>query len=334
MLERTLAKSSLLSFPLGQTVVVRHEKERRAPGFIADRVVPAAGPCAVVCKEDGSRVLLGGGGAAAGWLHRVPAHAAEEFMTVPLAEAVYVGEDVVHSRNVFVVGEKEVQDEYVRRCEWVPPMSVFPSLCATDQSLLSLALSMKLWAVTTAFCARCGGAMKSLDHGMTRDCTTCKHRIYPTVMPAMIVAVLDGKGNVILSLRHRHRTCPKGRPMRTVLSGFVAQGESMEETVVREVMEETGATVTSLRYVGSQPWPAPFELMTCYYAVADNSPVITAQEDELISVHWVSKEDVRLALAGENPEFSVVHGFSAANVLLSKWANGEVDDWGRPATPS
>ncbi|KPA75862.1 mutt/nudix family protein-like protein [Leptomonas pyrrhocoris] len=327
-MEKVLARSSLLSFPLGHTLVRLHEKERHAAAFFARCVAPAAKPCAAVCKEDGSGVLVNG--AVANWLHPIPLHGGSSFLTVPLSQTVYVGEDTTQPRNVFVVGSQEVESDYAEHRDWVAPMSVFPALSAAEQSLLSLALSLKQWAALTPFCARCGSSMHSTDYGLTRACTGCKNRIYPPVVPAMIVAVLDGKGSVIMSQRLRPHKDARGKPMRTVLSGFVAQGESMEETVVREVLEETGARVTSLRYVGSQPWPTPYELMTCYYAVAEDSPNITADADELTSVHWVPKAEVRQALAGQHPDYAVVPDFTAAHVLLSKWANGEVDDRGQP----
>jgi NADH pyrophosphatase NudC (nudix superfamily) len=328
-MQTVLSKSSLLSFPLADIAVNRYEKERRDDGFIAHHVCAAAKPCAVVCNEDGSKVLLNGN--ATSWLHSVPEHGTEPFLKIPLTDAVFVGEDATQPRNVFVVGAQEVEPDYAAHRDWAAPMSVFPALSAAEQSLLSLALSMKQWAALTGFCARCGAAMRSSDYGLTRECTGCKHRIYPPVVPAMIVAVLDGKGNVIMSQRHHHNLDTRGRPMRTVLSGFVAQGESMEETVVREVKEETGASVTSLRYVGSQPWPFPFQLMTCYYAVAEDSPDLVPEARELLSVQWVPKEEVRQALAGQHPDFAVVPDFTAANVLLQKWVNGEVDDRGQPS---
>ena len=171
--------------------------------------------------------------------------------------------------------------------------------------------------------------MRSSDYGLTRECTGCKHRIYPPVVPAMIVAVLDGKGNVIMSQRHHHNLDTRGRPMRTVLSGFVAQGESMEETVVREVKEETGASVTSLRYVGSQPWPFPFQLMTCYYAVAEDSPDLVPEKEELVQVRWVPKSEVALMLAGKHEEFVTSPPNTATFPLLEGWVSGRVDDRGQ-----
>ncbi|KPA75874.1 mutt/nudix family protein-like protein [Leptomonas pyrrhocoris] len=323
-----LAKSSLLSFPLADVAVNRYEKERREDGFIQRRVCAGANPCVVVCKEDGSKVLLNGGPTS--WLHAVTEPSSESFLKIALTDAVYVGEDTTQPRNVFVVGSQEVESDYAEHRDWVAPMSVFPALSAAEQSLLSLALSLKQWAALTPFCARCGSSMHSTDYGLTRACTGCKNRIYPPVVPAMIVAVLDGKGSVIMSQRLRPHKDARGKPMRTVLSGFVAQGESMEETVVREVLEETGARVTSLRYVGSQPWPTPYELMTCYYAVAEDSPNLVAEREELVQVRWMAKREVALMLAGKHPEFVTSAPTTATFPLLEAWVTGRVDDDGQP----
>ena len=328
-MEKVLSKSSLLSFPLADVAVRRYEKERGEAGFIARHVSADANPCVVVCQEDGSKVLLNGGPTC--WLHPVSEPSNEPFLKIALTNAAFVGEDTTRPRNVFVVGAQEVEPDYAAHREWASPMSVLASLNPTEQSLLGLALSMQQWSTLNAFCTRCGAAMHSTDFGLTRDCTSCKHRIHPSVVPAIIVAVLDGKGNVIMSERRQRGTsAPSNKPRLTILAGFVAQGESMEETVVREVMEETGARVTSLRYVGSQPWPTPYELMTCYYAVAEDSPNIAPEAKELSSVEWVSKEEVRRGLANEDPNYGVVPDFTAAHVLLAKWVNGEVDDRGAP----
>lgn len=330
-MKKVLAGSSLITFPLSEGGVRRYEKERQHPGFLAPRVTPSAHPCVIVCRGDGKELLTSG---TAAWLHPLPLHASEPFLTVPLSQAVYVGEDAMKSRNVFVVGPEEVHASYIEQRAWTSVRALLSTLAATDQALLGLAVSMKQWALTTSFCSYCGASMQSMDYGMTRECSVCRKKVYPTVSPAMIVAVLDGKGSVIMSRRHGHNFTAKGKPIQTVLSGFVAQGESMEETVVREVLEETGANVTTLRYVGSQPWPAPYELMTCYYAVAEDSPHITAHDGELLSVHWVPKEEVRKALAGEHPDFEAPPGYTASHLLLDGWVKGLVDDHGRPSPAS
>ncbi|KAL7699009.1 mutt/nudix family protein-like protein [Lotmaria passim] len=330
-MEKVLSKSSLLSFPLADVAVRRYEKERGEAGFIARRAVPAAKPCAVVCKDNGSGILLNGGPTC--WLHPILLHGGSSFLRVPITNAAFVGEDTTRPRNVFVVGAQEVEPDYAAHREWASPMSVLASLNPTEQSLLGLALSMQQWSTLNAFCTRCGAAMHSTDFGLTRDCTSCKHRIYPSVVPAMIVAVLDGKGNVIMSERRQRGTsAPSNKPRLTILAGFVAQGESMEETVVREVMEETGARVTSLRYVGSQPWPKPYELMTCYYAVAEDSPNLKAEEDELMQVRWVSKKDVALMLAGKHREFVTSPPNTATFPLLEAWVSGRIDNRGQPTS--
>jgi NAD+ diphosphatase len=99
--------------------------------------------------------------------------------------------------------------------------------------------------------------------------------------------------------------------------------------VVREVKEETGASVTSLRYVGSQPWPFPFQLMTCYYAVAEDSPHLVPEKEELVQVRWVPKSEVALMLAGKHEEFVTSPPNTATFPLLEGWVSGRVDDRGQ-----
>ena len=111
------------------------------------------------------------------------------------------------------------------------------------------------WHATHRFCGRCGGKTEPVSGELAMRCTRCGMMHYPRLSPAAIVLVERGD-QILLA---RSPGFPKG--MYSVLAGFVEPGESIEETVVREVKEEAGIEVTNVAYFGSQPWPFPNSLM-------------------------------------------------------------------------
>lgn len=135
------------------------------------------------------------------------------------------------------------------------------------------------WSRTHAYCGRCGG--KTDDHEVDRakECAACELVFYPRLSPSMIVLVRRGE-EVLLA---RNQRFPEG--MFSTLAGFVEPGESVEQTVRREVMEEVGLTVENIRYLGSQSWPFPNSLMLGFHC--DHlSGEIAVQEDELAEARW------------------------------------------------
>lgn len=150
---------------------------------------------------------------------------------------------------------------------------------------LSQAIQLLRWQADTRFCSRCGNATthaKQSERAMV--CPACKLHQYPRVQPCVITAITrpnpsTGEMQILLAHHHRHgqQTLP---PMYGLIAGFVEVGESLEHAVVREVTEEVNISLSDIRYVSSQPWPFPSNLMLGFRATyADGDLVI--QEDEL-----------------------------------------------------
>ena len=116
------------------------------------------------------------------------------------------------------------------------------------------------WNATHRFCGRCGGVTEAVSGELAKKCTRCGLLHYPRLSPAIIVLVRDGS-RILLA---RSPGFPEG--MYSVLAGFVEPGESIEETIRREVQEEVGIDVANPRYFGSQPWPFPNSLMIGFTA--------------------------------------------------------------------
>ncbi|HKH12018.1 MAG TPA: NAD(+) diphosphatase [Rubrobacter sp.] len=153
---------------------------------------------------------------------------------------------------------------------------------AVDEEFFAVAGRAKQvvgWHATHRFCGRCGGVTEPASGEMAMRCTRCGMMHYPRVSPAVIVRVRR-EDEILLA---RSPGFPKG--MRSVLAGFVEPGESIEETIHREVREEVGLEVGNLGYFGSQPWPFPNSLMigfTADYAGGEIRP----DPDEIEDAAW------------------------------------------------
>jgi NAD+ diphosphatase len=193
-------------------------------------------------------------------------------------------------------------------------------------AVVGLGKSMTHWHSTSRYCTQCGAKTAVSEGGMSRSCTgTCKGKEYPRINPCAIMLVLDGEGRCLLGKG-------KGRPFYTTLAGFMSPGESVEETVVREVFEESHVGVSNVYYHSSQPWPFPYQLMLGFHAYADpQRRTIVADPHEMDDVLWVSKDEVRAALQGLHPSVTVPPPISIAHQLIKAWAvDGAVDDFGVP----
>jgi NAD+ diphosphatase len=141
------------------------------------------------------------------------------------------------------------------------------------------------WHATHRFCGRCGGTTEPIPGELAMRCTRCGMLHYPRLSPAAIVRV-EREDRILLA---RSPGFPEG--LYSVLAGFVEPGESIEETVVREIREEVGIGVDNVTYFGSQPWPFPNSLMigfTADYADGELSP----DPGEIEDAGWYTADDL------------------------------------------
>ncbi|QIK80556.1 NAD(+) diphosphatase [Lysobacter sp. HDW10] len=174
------------------------------------------------------------------------------------------------------------------------------------------------WHRSHIYCPKCGGELKFSRAGWQADCLRCAATQYPRTDPAVIMAVSDGE-HILLG---RHPSWPPHR--YSTLAGFVEPGESLELTVRREVMEETGVHVVRTRYLASQPWPFPGSLMLGFVAHAEHStPRVDGQELE--DARWFSRAEIQAALAngGDLDTLKLSPPLSISRWLIEQWAKGE-----------
>jgi NAD+ diphosphatase len=143
------------------------------------------------------------------------------------------------------------------------------------------ALHLLHWSQNTRFCGQCGTKMKNKDGLQAKVCPGCGNLTFPRISPAVIVLVERG-GQCLLACSPRFKD-----GFYSTLAGFAEPGETLEETVAREVREETGIEVRDIRYFGSQPWPFPDSLMvgfTAQYAQGE----IRVDGREILDAQWFS----------------------------------------------
>ena len=194
--------------------------------------------------------------------------------------------------------------------------SILGTMSAEDAAVWGTARSLIEWHNRNGFCSNCGAATSFFRAGWGRTCRACGAEHYPRVDPVVIM-LADFEGKVLLA---RQRQYPAGR--FSALAGFVEPGESIEEAVARELMEEAALPVANIRYLASQPWPFPGSLMIACIADAATDE-ITLDETELESAMWVDRSEVRQALAGSpSAPFAAPPPFAIAHTLLLHWLDG------------
>lgn len=147
------------------------------------------------------------------------------------------------------------------------------------------AFHLQNWVGNNRFCGRCGNRTTVLPHELAVKCSHCGHIAYPRISPAIIVAVTKGD-KILLARSNRF---PPGR--YSVIAGFLEPGETLEECVKREVMEEVGLEVDTIQYVGNQPWPFPDSQMIGFTARHVRGD-IAIDNVEIVAADWFSADNL------------------------------------------
>jgi NAD+ diphosphatase len=174
------------------------------------------------------------------------------------------------------------------------------------------------WRRRHGFCAACGQPSVQADAGWKRICPSCKAEHFPRTDPVTIMLPAFGEE----CLLGRQAAWPKGR--FSTLAGFLEPGESIEAGCAREVMEEAGLEVVSVRYHSSQPWPFPTNLMIGLIAEVSSRDA-RPDQTELEEVRWFKKDELRALLSGDTSGWGDIEGFGVpppfaiAHQLMKAW---------------
>lgn len=145
------------------------------------------------------------------------------------------------------------------------------------------------WYRANRFCGRCGNPMVPDHKERMVRCEGCGNLVYPKICPGVIVAITCG--NKLLLTKYAHRP---GTVNYALVAGFTEIGETLEETVQREVMEEVGLKVKNIQYYKSQPWSFSSTLLCGFFCEVDGSTDITLDTEELAVAQWFEREDIPL----------------------------------------
>lgn len=159
------------------------------------------------------------------------------------------------------------------------------------------------WYRDNRFCGRCGGKMEPGTEERSLVCTHCHSVLYPRINPCIIVAVHDG--DRLLMTRYANRPVT----WFVLIAGFIEVGETAEDTVRREVLEETGVRVKNIRYFGSQPWGIPGNLTLGFTAELDGSDEILLDTNELSEGCWFPREEVPVPKDEVSITSAMIHAF-------------------------
>ncbi len=188
-----------------------------------------------------------------------------------------------------------------------------PVVGRDDGGIMAYARGLAYWHARHRFCGVCGAPTTSQSAGHARVCSRagCAATHFPRTDPAVIVLVHDGGERAILGRSGRFL-----EGMHSVLAGFLEPGESLEDTVAREIYEEVGVRLTDIRYHSSQPWPFPASLMVGFTARATTFD-LTVDPNELEHAAWYTRDELRAS--PEDTTFRLPRRDSIARRLVDDW---------------
>lgn len=167
--------------------------------------------------------------------------------------------------------------------------SVFRTMTPLYQAFAGItATQIHRWKESRRYCGRCGYRTEDSRKERALVCPHCGQTEYPKISPAIIVAITDGD-RIVMS---RYRVSNNPYRGYALIAGFVEIGETFEDTVRREVMEEVGLKVKNIRYYKSQPWAFSDTEMIGFFAELDGDDTIVLQEDELSEAGWFTREEI------------------------------------------
>jgi NAD+ diphosphatase len=195
-------------------------------------------------------------------------------------DPVFLG--LLDGRPVWASGVEPGRDA-VDGTIWAPLLALAARVPDAQSALAGRAVQLVEWARTAQFCGRCGQATELVVGERARRCPVCGLLAYPRLAPAVITLV-EREGEVLLAQGRNF-----GVPMYSCLAGFVEPGETLEEAVHREVLEEVGVKLGPVRYFGSQPWPFPHQLMIGFVASWESGDIVL-DETEIVDAGWYTAD--------------------------------------------
>jgi len=221
----------------------------------------------------------------------VPQEKAKDFPNIDIFEVPAIDKATIENslidKSPTMIKAVSVLPETTLPAGWrsVPVRYLLAGLSATATGKILRACHVARWRNDSRFCGRCGSKNIDVEGEAQRRCPKCGNNEFPRICPAVIIIITDSENRILLA--HNKKFASN---VYSHISGFNEAGETLEETVVREIREEVKIEVKDIEYVKSQPWPFPYSLMVGYKA---NYLSGTVQPDgvEIEDARWFSKDN-------------------------------------------
>ena len=189
------------------------------------------------------------------------------------------------------------------------PFRVFRMMDSQEDAfILTLVSHLAVWYRKNRYCGSCGGDMRPAEAERALVCERCGSTVYPGISPAIIVAIVDG--DRLLLARNANGVFRH----YSLIAGFVEAGETLEQTVRREIAEEVGLRVRDIRYLGSQPWGISQSLMLGFCATLDGPAAITLQTSELADAQWFRGDELPEHAGSSSIAFEIIERFRSGKL--------------------
>ena len=198
-------------------------------------------------------------------------------------------------------------DNLPDKCKLINLRSLYGQIDPTLWSIAGYARQIHDWNINFKFCGKCGTRTRKKENEHARECLKCNLTQYPRISPAIITAVIKDK-QILLA---RGINFPN-KQMFSVLAGFVEPGETLEECVKREILEEVHITVNNIQYFGSQSWPFPDSLMIGFIAEYEKGK-ISINTEEIVEAHWFEADNLPAIPGKQTIAGKLIEWFSLQN---------------------
>ena len=184
------------------------------------------------------------------------------------------------------------------------PLNQIRNLSQPEAFMGGTAQHLWSWYDKTRYCGHCGSPMHHSTHERAMVCEACGNTVYPRISPAVIVLIHDGGENIMLARGVNFRG-----GFYSCIAGYLEIGESLEQAVKREALEEVGLHLDDITYFGNQPWPFTDTQMVGFFAKADPAEPIRIQKNELADARWFHVSELP-----QTPQ-----SIAIASAMIAKW---------------
>ncbi|MEO1491110.1 MAG: NAD(+) diphosphatase [Pseudomonadota bacterium] len=236
-------------------------------------------------------------------------------------QAVFLGlsgETPCFAADFSAMSETEVEAQFCDGATFTELRAVAGHLGPASASIAATAKGVVGWHQSHAFCSQCGSPSVIENGGWRRKCHTCGAQHFPRTDPVVIMLIVRDD----MVLVGRQAGWPEG--IYSLLAGYMEPGETIEDAVRRETMEETTVEVGPVSYIGCQPWPFPASLMVGCVGVAETEE-ITIDPEELEDAQWISRAKMQVIMEGKHPRLNPPRPDAIARAILTDWIEGRIE---------